>query len=154
MGNGGHVHLSLWRDGKNLMACGDRRFGLTADGEAFGAGVLEHLPALLALGAPSVASYLRLVPQHWAGAYACWGLENREAAIRMVTGSAGSTEWAANLEVKCVDLLANPYLLLAGLLAAGSAGMAAGRRCPSRWTSTPRRWPRTSSSSAGSGGCP
>ena len=130
VGNGGHVHLSLWRDGKNLMASGDRRFGLTADGEAFGAGVLEHLSALLALGAPSVASYLRLVPQHWAGAYACWGLENREAAIRMVTGSAGSTEWAANLEVKCVDLLANPYLLLAGLLATGSAGMAAGASLP------------------------
>ena len=87
-------------------------------------------PALLALGAPSVASYLRLVPQHWAGAYACWGLENREAAIRMVTGSTGSSEWAANLEVKCVDLLANPYLLLAGLLATGSAGMAAGASLP------------------------
>jgi glutamine synthetase len=131
VGNGGHVHLSLWRGEQNLMAGGDaRHYGLTPDGEAFGAGVLEHLSALLALGAPSVASYLRLVPQHWAGAYACWGLENREAAIRMVTGSTGSTEWAANLEVKCVDLLANPYLLLAGLLATGSAGLAAGSSLP------------------------
>jgi glutamine synthetase len=130
VGNGGHVHLSLWRDGQNLMAGGDRRYGLSEEGEAFGAGVLEHLPALLALGAPSVASYLRLVPQHWAGAYACWGLENREAAIRMVTGSTGSSEWAANLEVKCVDLLANPYLLLAGLLATGSAGIAGGSSLP------------------------
>jgi glutamine synthetase len=130
VGNGGHVHLSLWRDGQNLMAGGDRRHGLTADGESFGAGVLEHLSALLALGAPSVASYLRLVPQHWAGAFACWGLENREAAIRMVTGSTGSSDWAANLEVKCVDLLANPYLLLAGLLATGSAGMSAGSALP------------------------
>ncbi len=130
VGNGGHVHLSLWRDGQNLMAGGDGRYGLTPDGDAFGAGVLEHLPALLALGAPSVASYLRLVPQHWAGAYACWGLENREAAIRMVTGSTGSSDWAANLEVKCVDLLANPYLLLAGLLATGSAGIAAGSALP------------------------
>jgi len=130
VGNGGHVHLSLWRDGANLMAGGERRFGLTDTGEAFSAGVLEHLPALLAVGAPGVASYLRLVPQHWAGAYACWGLENREAALRMVTGSTGSSAWAANMEVKCVDLLANPYLVLAGVLAAGAAGMAVGADLP------------------------
>ena len=123
VGNGGHVHLSLWHEDRNLMAGGDRRFGLTADGEAFSAGVLSRLPALSAIGAPSVVSYLRLLPSHWAGAYACWGLENREAALRMVTGSAGSHPWAANMEVKCFDLLANPYLLLAGLLAAGTAGL-------------------------------
>ncbi len=130
VGNGGHVHLSLWRDGRNLLAGGDRRFELTADAEAFSAGVLSHLPALLAVGAPGVASYLRLVPSHWAGAYAAWGLENRETAMRMVTGSTGSTSWAANMEVKCFDLLANPYLVLAGLLATGSAGMADGATLP------------------------
>lgn len=124
VGNGGHVHLSLWRDGLNLMAGGDGPFELTDTGAAFSAGVLAHLPALLAVGAPGVASYLRLVPQHWAGAFACWGLENREAAMRMVTGSTGSTSWAANMEVKCFDLLANPYLVLAGLLATGAAGIA------------------------------
>lgn len=123
VGNGGHVHLSLWQDGRNLFAGGSGRFGMTAEAEGFAAGVLDHLPALLVLGAPSVASYLRLVPQHWAGAFACWGLENREAALRLVTGSAGSEDWAANLEVKCVDLSANPYLLLAGLLVTGVAGM-------------------------------
>jgi glutamine synthetase len=123
VGNGGHVHLSLWRDGHNLMAGGDRRCGLTAEGEGFAAGVLQRIPALLAIGCPSPVSYLRLVPSHWAGDYVCWGLENREAALRMVTGSAGSTPWAANLEVKCVDLLANPYLLFAGVLAAGLAGL-------------------------------
>jgi glutamine synthetase len=50
--------------------------------------------------------------------------------LRMVAGSAGSADWAANLEVKCVDLTANPYLLMAGLLAAGSAGMAGRLRLP------------------------
>jgi glutamine synthetase len=130
VGNGGHVHLSVWRDQQNLMAGGIGPFGLTPLGEAFAAGILDHLPALLAIGAPSVVSYLRLVPSHWAGAYACWGLENREAALRMITGSAGSSDWAANLEVKCVDLTANPYLLLAGLLAAGRAGVAGGARLP------------------------
>jgi glutamine synthetase len=130
VGNGGHVHLSLWRDGSNLMAGGDSVFGLSSDGEAFSAGVLRRLPALLAIGAPGPVSYLRLLPSHWAGVYACWGLENREAAMRMVTGSSGSGPWAANMEVKCFDLHANPYLLLAGLLAAGSAGMADGARLP------------------------
>ena len=130
VGNGGHVHLSVWREGENLMAGGNGPLGLRPDGEAFGAGILNRLPALLALGAPSVASYLRLVPSHWAGVYACWGLENREAALRMITGSAGSSDWAANLEVKCLDLTANPYLLLSGLLAAGLNGVAVGARLP------------------------
>jgi glutamine synthetase len=130
VGNGGHVHLSVWRDRHNLMAGGNGPSGLTPVGEAFAAGILDRLPALLALGSPSVVSYLRLVPSHWAGVFACWGLENREAALRMITGSAGSTDWAANLEVKCVDLTANPYLLLAGLLAAGCAGVAGGARLP------------------------
>ena len=130
VGNGGHLHLSVWRDGENLMASGKGRYGLAPVGEAFGAGILNRLPALLALGAPSVASYLRLVPSHGAGVYACWGLENREAALRMITGSAGSSDWAANLEVKCLDLTANPYLLLAGLLAAGLDGVSAGMRLP------------------------
>ena len=124
VGNGGHVHLSVWRGGQNMMSGGDRRYGLTPVGEAFTAGILNRLSALLAIGAPSVASYLRLVPSHWAGVYACWGLENREAALRMITGSAGSSAWAANIEVKCLDLTANPYLLLAGLLATGLNGVA------------------------------
>ena len=123
VGNGGHVHLSLWREGRNLMAGGTSTYGLTDEAATFTGGVLAHLPAVLAIGAPCVASYLRLVPQHWAGAYRCWGLENREAALRMVTGSVGSEDWAANLEVKCVDLLANPYLLLAALLTAGADGI-------------------------------
>ena len=62
VGNGGHVHLSIWRDGQNLLAGGPGRHGLSRDGEAFAGGVLASLPALTAVGAPSVASYLRLVP--------------------------------------------------------------------------------------------
>ena len=130
VGNGGHVHLSVWRGGQNMMSGGDGRCGLTPVGEAFAAGILNRLPALLAIGAPSVASYLRLVPSHWAGVYASWGLENRETALRMITGSAGSSAWAANIEVKCLDLTANPYLLLAGLLAAGLNGVASEAQLP------------------------
>jgi len=50
--------------------------------------------------------------------------------LRMVTGSTGSSGWAANLEVKCVDLQANPYLLLAGLLATGASGLDAKATLP------------------------
>src|SRR6266702_1238958 len=130
VGNGGHVHLSLWRDGQNLLAGGPGRHGMTAEGEAFAAGVLSALPALVAVGAPSVASYLRLVPSHWAGAYQCWGKENREAALRLVTGSSGEQDVRANLEVKCFDLSANPYLVIGSLLAAGLAGMGGGATLP------------------------
>jgi glutamine synthetase len=130
VGNGGHVHLSVWRGDENLMSGGAGTFGLTGDGEAFTAGLLGHLPALLAIGAPSVASYLRLVPSHWAGAFAVWGLENREAAVRFVTGPSGSRQAAANVEVKSFDGAANPYLLMSGLLAAGRAGMRTGATLP------------------------
>ncbi|HEX6341740.1 glutamine synthetase family protein [Umezawaea sp.] len=116
VGNGGHLHLSLWRDGRNLFTGGVGRFGLSPEAERFTAGVLEHLPALTAIGSPSVASYLRLVPSHWAAPFAAWGLENRETALRLVAGG------NANLEVKSFDLSANPYLVIAATLSAGLAG--------------------------------
>jgi glutamine synthetase len=115
VGNGGHLHLSVWREGRNLLAGQPP----TPDGEAFLAGVLRELPALLALGAPSPASYLRLVPSHWAGCFHCWGVENREAALRLVQG----TDEQANVEVKCFDQAANPYLAVGGVIAAGLAGL-------------------------------
>jgi glutamine synthetase len=121
VGNGGHVHLSVWRDGRNLFAGGNGRYGLTGEGESFLAGILEALPSLCAVGAPSVASYLRLVASRWAGCFRCWGRENREAALRFVTGAVGSEETAANAEVKCFDLSANPYLLVGALIAHGLA---------------------------------
>lgn len=123
VGNGGHVHLSVWREGQNLLAGGPGPYGMTPLGESFVAGILSELPALVAVGAPSVASYLRLVPSHWAGDYACWGRENREAAVRFITGMVGDREGAANVEVKCFDQSANPYLAIGALLAAGLAGV-------------------------------
>ncbi|HEY8302162.1 MAG TPA: glutamine synthetase family protein [Jatrophihabitans sp.] len=129
VGNGGHVHLSLWRGEQNIFTGGEGHYGLHADAEAFTAGVLDHLPALLAVGAPAPASYLRLIPSHWAGAFQTWGLENREAALRLVAGSPGNPD-AANLEVKAFDLSANPYLVVAGTIAAGLHGIAASTPLP------------------------
>ncbi|TWP36877.1 glutamine synthetase [Leekyejoonella antrihumi] len=130
VGNGGHVHLSLWASGRNIFAGGDARYGMTEPAEMFSAGILHHLPALLAVGTSSAASYLRLIPQHWAGAFQAWGLENRETALRFVTGSPGDQYRAANLEVKAFDESANPYLVVAGLLSAGLDGLATGRELP------------------------
>ncbi|MBZ6247444.1 glutamine synthetase family protein [Streptomyces olivaceus] len=127
LGNGSHLHLSLWREGRNLAHGGPGRHGLHPDAEQFLAGALAELPALLALGAPGVASYLRLVPSHFAGAYRCWGLENREAALRLITGSAAGQ---ANAEFKCFDAAANPYLMIGGVLAAGLAGLDSGLVLP------------------------
>ncbi|WP_369182908.1 glutamine synthetase [Streptomyces sp. Y1] len=141
VGNGGHLHLSLWRDGRNLGHGGPGPHGLTAEAEAFLAGVLDALPELLVLGCSSPAGYLRLVPQHWAGAYRCWGLENREAALRLVTGSTGERAAAANAEVKCFDASANPYLAVGGVLAAGLAGLDRPRALPPELTGDPAEAP-------------
>ncbi len=129
-GNGGHVHLSLWRGERNLFSGGAQPFGLDDEAAAFTAGILTRLPALLAVGAPSPASYLRLIPQHWAGAFQAWGLENRETALRVVQGATGSEGRAANLEVKAFDLAANPYLAVAALIFAGLAGIDAQASLP------------------------
>jgi glutamine synthetase len=137
VGNGGHVHFSLWRDGTNLFAGGDGPYGMTETGEAFAAGVLAELPALVAVGSPSVASYLRLIPSHWAGAFACWGRENREAALRFVTGMIGARETAANAEVKCFDQSANSYLAAGAVIAAGLAGVERNLRLPQEVTVDP-----------------
>jgi glutamine synthetase len=124
VGNGQHLHLSLWnRTGRNVFHGGRGPEGMTREGEAFTAGVLESLPALTALTAPSVASYERLKPHRWSGPWAVWGRENREAALRFVTGMVGSRPEAANLELKSMDASANPYLALGAVVAAGIDGL-------------------------------
>ncbi|MET7289494.1 glutamine synthetase family protein [Streptomyces sp. NPDC005573] len=140
VGNGGHLHLSCRRGGRNLHAGGGGRYGMTAEAESFLAGVLARLPALTAVTAPSPASYLRLRPSRWAGVFTAWGRETREAALRVVTGTAGHEEQSANLEVKPVDLAANPYLALGCVVAAGLDGLAAGRPLPGEITGNPARY--------------
>jgi glutamine synthetase len=132
VGNGCHLHVSLWRGDESLMTGGPGPYGLTDEAQAFIAGVLDGLPALLAIGAPSAASYLRLIPQRWSAPYRCWGRENREAAVRL----AASGE-RANVEVKCVDAAANPYLLVGAVLALGLSGIDRGLRLPAEVTVDP-----------------
>jgi glutamine synthetase len=130
VGNGGHLHLSLWSGGENQFSGGHRVCGLTGQAEAFTAGILARLPALLAVGAPSMTSYLRLVPGHWAAPFQAWGVENREAALRLILGPTGRGASAANLEIKAFDLSANPYLVVAAVLHAGLAGLRAAAVLP------------------------
>jgi glutamine synthetase len=132
VGSGAHLHLSVWRDGVNLLAA--RPDGLDRTGEAWLAGILDALPALVAVVAPSAASYLRLQPGRWAGPWRCWGRENREAALRLV---AGSQPAGANVELKIVDASANPYLAVGAVIAAGLDGIERGLVLPAEATGDP-----------------
>ena len=120
-GNGAHLHLSMTRDGRPLFSGGDIAGHLTPDAAAAVAGILTGLPAAMAVLAGTVVSGERLHPGHWSGAWSCWGLENREAALRYLAPTHGNPH-GANLEVKCVDSGANPWLasgLVLGLARAG-----------------------------------
>lgn len=142
VGNGQHLHLSAWSQGRNLFSGGDGPYGLTPQGEAVLAGLLDRIAALTAIGAPSVASYLRLVPGHWAAPYQCWGYENRECAVRLVTGSVGERDTAANAELKCCDGSANPYLLVGAVTAIATAALDADRRLPAEVRVDPATLPQ------------
>jgi glutamine synthetase len=79
------------------------------------AGILDQLSSLIALACPANVSYQRLVPSTWSAPYRIWGVENREAALRLIPTAADGG--AAHLEIKAVDPSANPYLLLGALQA-------------------------------------
>ncbi|WDI42188.1 glutamine synthetase family protein [Bremerella sp. P1] len=120
-GCGCHLHLSLWKDGKNIFPDASGPGGLSDTALSFLAGVLEHLPALAAIVAPSPNSYRRLQPHYWSGAYRCWGLDNREAAVRVPSSPTG--DGSTHFELKTVDATSNPYLAAGCVVAAGLDGI-------------------------------
>lgn len=121
-GNGCHIHLSVWdRFGERNMLWADG--GLSQFGTQFVAGIVEHLPALVAITTASVNSYRRLKPKSWASAYKCWGYENREAAVRVPSVYWGHEMASSNIEIKCADSTMNPYLALACIIACGLDGV-------------------------------
>ncbi len=122
-GSGAHLHFSLWRGDDNVTAAADQPDRLSSDMAAFIGGVLQHLPALMALTTPTTNSYRRIQPHFWSGAFACWGYANKEAAIR-VPPAATLGSPVNNVELKTVDPTCNPYLALGAVLAAGLDGMA------------------------------
>jgi len=122
-GSGCHVHLSLWNGDQNVMYDAAGQLGLSSLARSFVAGVLQHAPGLLALTCPSVNSYQRLMPNSWSSAYTCWGLDNREAAVRVASPFKGRVQASTNIEIKAVDGSANPYLALGAIVAAGLDGI-------------------------------
>ncbi|MFF2806141.1 glutamine synthetase family protein [Streptomyces sp. NPDC058000] len=136
VGNGCHLHLSLYREGTSLHRAAGADWGLAPDAVAFLAGILDALPALLAIGCPSPASYLRLQPSHWAGVYQCWGVENREAALRLVTGAPDDPD-GGHAEIKPFDATANPYLVVGAVIAAGLHGIDTATHLPAPQTGDP-----------------
>ena len=147
-GNGWHVHTSLWRGGENLLAGAAEGPRGTAGG-AYIAGLLRDLPAVAAVTAPSLGSLARLRPGFFAGAYAFWGVENREAPLRYVPGSALLGEDHANLELKVSDASANPYLALAAVLTAGVAGVEENLAPPAPIGEDPGTWKKKARAAAG-----
>jgi glutamine synthetase len=129
-GNGAHVHVSLWEGERNRFYDASRPDGLSSDARSFIAGVLEHLPGLCGLTAPSFNSYHRIVPHYWAGAFTCWGYDNREAPVRVASVFRGAEEASTNVELKSCDASCNPYLALGGLAVAGLDGVERGLEPP------------------------
>ena len=122
-GNGHHLHLSVYSLEDDTPVLFDASGALSGAGSRFVAGILEHPPAVMAFTTPSPNSYQRLAPDMWSSAYACYGPDNREAAVRLASPVAGAESATANIELKPVDVTANPYLALAAVLAAGMDGM-------------------------------
>jgi glutamine synthetase len=125
IGSGAHVHFSLWdADGsRSLLYDAESPRGLSNVGRHFIAGVAEHLPALVALTAPSYNSYSRLLPSAWAAATTAWGFDNKEAALRVCSPFYRREEQSYNIEFKSVDGSANPYLALGALIVCGLDGV-------------------------------
>jgi glutamine synthetase len=138
VGNGWHIHSSVWRGDENLLAGDSTRPG--PEGASYIAGLLRDLSAITAISAPSVPSLARLRPGYFASAYAFWGVENREAALRYVPSSPLLGASHANIELKPSDASANPYLALAAMIAAGVAGVEEGLVLPDAVAEDPGGW--------------
>ncbi len=119
-GSGCHLHLSLWKDDENILQDPDTEYGIGETAQAFIAGILYHLPALMAITTPIPRSYRRIRPHLWSGAFQIWGFNNREAAVRVIQEENGKIR---HLELKTVDATSNPYLVLGAVIAAGLHGI-------------------------------
>jgi glutamine synthetase len=71
-----------------------------------------------------------MVPHSWAGAFTCWGYDNREAPVRIASALRGAENASTNAELKAADASCNPYLALGGVIAAGLDGLERGLELP------------------------
>ncbi|HTX13402.1 MAG TPA: glutamine synthetase family protein [Solirubrobacteraceae bacterium] len=149
VGNGWHIHSSVRRGDENLLASSADSTRPGPEGASYVAGLLRDLSAITAITAPSVPSLARLRPGYFASAYAFWGVENREAALRYVPSSPLLGASHANIELKPSDASANPYLALAAIIAAGLAGIEDGLALPDAIAQDPGGWTAEERGSAG-----
>ncbi len=119
-GSGMHVHLSIWKDGKNLFA-GDGYGGMSQTAMYAIGGVLKHARALLAFACPTTNSYKRLVPGYEAPVNLAYSRRNRSAAIRIPM--IHTSEKSKRFEFRCPDPSCNPYLALPAILMAAIDGI-------------------------------
>ena len=122
-GNGMHVHLSAWEDGKNAFYDGK---GLSRLAQQFTAGLLAHAREITAVTNPTINSYKRLVPGFEVPVNICWGFRNRSTLIRIPASEGGRTR----IEYRSPDPSANPFLALAVIIAAGMDGVDRGLSPP------------------------
>ena len=128
VGNGVHIHMSL-NDGSGapITYAPDQPMGLGTLAQHFCAGILEHLPAICAVTAPSPVSYLRLTPNRWAPTAIDLQSQDRGAALRVCPVFAASnpaeTARQFNVEFRVADAAASPYLALGAVLFAGADGI-------------------------------
>ena len=118
-GSGMHVNISLMKDGINAFYDENDKYGLSGIAYNFIAGVLKHIKEIAPITNPLVNSYKRLVPDYEAPVYIAWSAKNRSPLVR-VPASRGET---TRIELRCPDPSANPYLVMACLLAAGLEGI-------------------------------
>jgi len=123
-GNGMHFHFSFV-DSEGQPLSFDRKAPgqLSKLAAQFVAGVHDHMPALMAFAASTPLSYERLGPGHWSCGYACVGVQNREAALRIIPVSETSSEASHNIEFRPPDSAGNPYLFVAALIYSGLDGV-------------------------------
>ncbi|WP_347358667.1 type I glutamate--ammonia ligase [Bdellovibrio sp.] len=119
-GSGMHIHMSLWKDGKNLFA-GNKYAGLSEMALHYIGGVLKHAPALCGIINPTTNSYKRLVPGFEAPTKLAYSFKNRSAAMRIP--NSGPNPKAKRIEFRTPDPAANIYLAEAAILMAGLDGI-------------------------------
>ncbi len=127
-GSGMHTHQSLYSlsEERNAFADPDNQYGLSELARSYMAGILAHARGMIAVLAPIVNSYKRLVPGYEAPTYLTWGRTNRSALIRVPEVSPGRSIEATRVEVRCPDPASNTYLAFAVMLAAGLDGVEKG----------------------------
>ncbi len=147
-GNGVHIHFSFRdRHGTPTMYDAREPGGLSALAGSFCGGVLDHLPALTALTAPSAPSFMRLKPHNWSSSYTWLADRDREASLRIcpiVTRAGRDVSAQFNVEYRPADAIANPYLALAAIIRAGHDGIHRNRPTPplvtgDPWTMSPEQ---------------